>query len=356
MGASDLQRRRAQVRAAVEQRLIRLTSDGKRARPGRLLSRLTRACDATELEVREALTTLSRDGLVSGVDGRGVPREMVEWRGPRPDARGPEEIQLGEALAGIAGKAEIRRLATAVSGLSTADITALANGLIALRDARAPADLVFSSSAHLMGSAKALGNMLGLVRSMGIEIDDQNELLYVLTAGSAAPRCVVLIENLRSFQAFAGSRHAEEALGLAAFGYGLTMAQFGDKLARDQVVPCPTDRTSGYDRDALKALFTRVPVLFWGDLDREGLRIFASLRQAIPSIRLSAAYAVMACQLAENGGHPYHKLFGKPNQRAIVDVDEEMRTLADICQDRALDQEALGRDLNGVPVTEIYSG
>ena len=356
MGASDLQRRRAQVRAAVEQRLIRLTSDGKRARPGRLLSRLTRACDATELEVREALTTLSRDGLVSGVDGRGVPREMVEWRGPRPDARGPEEIQLGEALAGIAGKAEIRRLATAVSGLSTADITALASGLIALRDARAPADVVFSSSAHLMGSAKALGSMLGVARSMGIEVDDQNELLYVLTAGATMPRCVVLIENLRSFQAFAASRHADEALGLAAFGYGLTMANFGDKLARDQVIACPTDRTSGHEPYALKTLFGRVPVLFWGDLDREGLRIFASLRRAIPSIRLSAAYGVMARQLAENGGHPYHKLFGKPNQRAPVEMDEGLVALANLCRDRALDQEALGRDLDSVPVTDAYSG
>ena len=95
--------------------------------------------------------------------------------------------------------------------------------------------------------------------------------------------------------------------------------------------------------------------MFWGDLDQEGLRIFESLRRGIPGISLSSAYADMEkLLLLPRRNHPYHRLFEKANQRQAKGATPEVIHLSEVSRERAVDQEALGHDLNSIELAEPY--
>lgn len=105
----------------------------------------------------------------------------------------------------------------------------------------------------------------------------------------------------------------------------------------------------------LKAAIDQLPTFFWGDLDREGLRIFESLREQIPNLALSAAYEAMAIRCSNPTlCHPYHRLFEKEGQRFPRGSTPESAHLGQVCCERAVDQEALGFELGGISIAAPY--
>ncbi|WP_164918627.1 hypothetical protein [Photobacterium chitinilyticum] len=47
------------------------------------------------------------------------------------------------------------------------------------------------------------------------------------------------------FSYFAGCAGAYDAMLVSCYGYGLTLANFGELLKANQVIMCPTDKTPG---------------------------------------------------------------------------------------------------------------
>ncbi|WP_280347436.1 Wadjet anti-phage system protein JetD domain-containing protein [Pseudomonas sp. BN414] len=284
---------------------------------------------------------------------------MVAWTG-EPDAFvDPVAHQLAEVLKHHQDLAEVPSLAALLDhahlfdGLSADDMANVVRGLLQCRqDGALNQDPIFTSAAHILGSAKALKNLRRGMRSLGETGGEELAgELYVLTAGPSQPKAVVLIENIRSFTAFARSPHAQEAVGIAAYGYGLTMENFGARLAANHVVACPAYG----DAINLKSAMDQLPTFFWGDLDREGLRIFESLREQIPGLALSAAYEAMESRCFNPMlCHPYHRLFEKDGQRFPRGSTPETAHLAKRCSNRAVDQEALGFDLGAVDIVAPY--
>ena len=341
----------------VETVLRRLTAGGKKLRPGGLIGRLSKLTGIPQLDVQLALEELARAGSLSGVSRSGQPLTLVGWIGAALPLS-QTEMLLTEVISNFNDKSSkatlqpLLKFAGLFTGLSAADITFVLQGMLQCKKEAINCDPIFASAANILGSAKALNNLRGAARNIGMEwpIDAYGEL-YVLTAGPARPNAIVLIENIRSFTAFARSRHAKYAVGVAAFGYGLTMENFGNRLATGQIVACRAygDTVNLYDA------ISQLPAFFWGDLDREGVRIFESLRRQIPDLALSAAYASMDKRLTNPQlCHPYHALFEKDGQRVISGATPEATYLARRCSDRAVDQEALGSELDEVEVVAPF--
>jgi hypothetical protein len=343
----------------VEVVLLQLMAGGKTLRPTRLIDRLAATTGLARLEVRGALAELAGDGKVSGVTRSGEPLKMVAWTGAPEFLINSAARQFEDVLKSYPDLAELPALASLLShadlfdGLSADDVANVVRGLLQCRQAeQLGQDPIFTSAAHILGSAKALKNLRRATRSLGgAGIDDQGSELYALTAGPSQPKAIVLIENIRSFTAFARSPHALEVIGVAAYGYGLTMENFGARLAANQVVACPA-----YGEAVnLKVAISRLPIFFWGDLDREGLRIFESLREQLPSLALSAAYEAMERRCSNPTlCHPYHRLFEKEGQRLPRGSTPETAHLAQRCSERAVDQEALGFELGDLNIAAPY--
>jgi hypothetical protein len=343
----------------VEALLRRLTIGGRLLRPGGLIERLSAQTGLPRLDVRDALAILVREEKLSGVSRAGEPLKMVMWIGEPKSHLSPAAEQLQIVLESIVDPslkttlAPLLDCADLFEGLSSDDIEGVVRGLLQCKTVTDRyRDPVFVSAANILGSAKALKNLRRPARALGLDCaGDPGGELYVLTAGPAHPTAIVLIENIRSFTAFARSVHAQKAIGVAAYGYGLTMENFGARLAAGHVIACPAYGTAV----DLQAALDRLPALFWGDLDREGLRIYESLRQQLPSIALSAAYTAMEERLRNKTlCHPYHKLFEKDGQRPPRGATPETAHLTNMCLQRAVDQEALGYELSDVDVLAPY--
>lgn len=307
------------------------------------------------LDVRSALATLAERGDVTGVARSGRPIGMVCWQGARVVASTDTDWLAAIAAHGPSmNSAEREALAAfgdVVAGLSVDDKAGLLGGLLALRKMSLVSDPQSLSTDLLLGSAKALRNLKRLARVLALDLEEPSGEFYVLTAGSTAPRAVILIENPRCFTAFAKSPHAKESLAIAAYGYGLTLENFGPRLAAGQVIACPAYG----ERVDLNEVLARTPTLFWGDLDLEGLRIFESLIGQLPDVQLSAAYADMDAMLDDPlRSHPYHDIFEKESQRPPRGLTPAVRYLAARCAKRAVDQEMLCRGIADVPLARPY--
>lgn len=327
----------------VRDTLLKLTRGGRRLQPKTVKSRLMEATGLSRLEVTTALAQLAVQRDVSNVDRFGEPRGMVSWIGETPDSSSSREWeaaleQLPSPLKEASRRQALRDCYPAVEGLSGADLQILLSTLLQSRQ-DSDADATLRSARHVMGSAKALKNLRRLATLLEVgDTTDAGGEFYVLTAGPEQPRALVLIENARCFSAFARSRHVHYLLGIACYGYGLTMESFGDRLQRNQVVACPAYG----QKVSLTDLLPHTPTVFWGDLDLEGLRIFESLKAHIPHLELSLAYADMAKLLSNPmRSHPYHSIFEKAGQRPPAGRLPEVRHLAELCSRRAVDQEAI---------------
>lgn len=155
-----------------------------------------------------------------------------------------------------------------------------------------------------------------------------------------------MIENTTTFEMAVRAELDKELALVAAYGYGLNMLSDSsaglallDSVSNGR---CEVLSRSG-QRHSLPRLLSHPNLFFWGDLDREGLRIALALRRSLPNLGLSALYAPMlALARDRETSHPYSEISGKslqapwvPTGNALVD------RLARCCDHRAVDQEAL---------------
>jgi hypothetical protein len=133
---------------------------------------------------------------------------------------------------------------------------------------------------------------------------------------------------------------------VAAYGYGLNMMSDSSAgLALLESVRsrgCEILSRSGSGH-SLETLFAHPRMFFWGDLDREGLRIALALRQHLPQLVLSGLYLPMRTLAGRlESSHPYVGLSGKALQSAWVPTGQGVfDNLALSCEVRAVDQEAI---------------
>ncbi|KRD79724.1 hypothetical protein ASE43_02150 [Lysobacter sp. Root983] len=308
------------------------------------------------LEVAKALRELSLLGVITGIGVNGRPVRMVKWVGTEPSRQVcPQEVEWREILEGLgdklseADRASLGSSFSTFNGLDRCDKIAIIEGMIAMRDGIRCADTWVWSAENLLGSSKAARSLRTDLGGLGVNVDDSGGLYYAITAGPSTPEAVVLIENPRVFSAVATSAQASRILAVAAYGYGLTIDNFGQRLLAGQVVSCPAVG----ERADLRWALTQLPAYFWGDLDLEGLRIYESLKQRLPSIRLSAAYSAMDRMLDDRRrSHPYHRLFEKDRQGIPPSGNEaDVAYLAKRCLQRAVDQEAVVRIVDQINLT-----
>lgn len=107
----------------------------------------------------------------------------------------------------------------------------------------------------------------------------------------------------------------EEAVSLVRWREALRKTGLDDREV-EMLAPCH-DRLDGFsDADRLvplirkgnppspKVLLGHSKILFWGDLDKEGLRIYTSLRKGLPALRASALYLPMLEAMERGVSHP----------------------------------------------------
>jgi hypothetical protein len=231
--------------------------------------------------------------------------------------------------------------------MSDDDLRCLAEAFGEMIDNTPSGEFMFELSAqHLLGSSKILSTLTEPARrALGVA-SLASVPKYVVVACPPTPQAVVLVENTTSFErAVRAGLH--EVVGLiAAYGYGLN--QHADSTSGRALI----DAVIGGDVEVLMRagikpswpeLLSHATLLFWGDLDREGLRIAAALRVKLPQLRLSALYGPMI-ERAKTAKtcHPYTLASGKQGQLPWAasgqgDLDE----IAAICDRRAVDQESL---------------
>ena len=332
-----------------------MTLGNSALRPVGLIERLASKLSMSHMRVRDALAACVKEGWIEGVSKVGDPIHNVFWKGPRPSLLTSCSAALHKVLALkrpdlLLSDLEINRLASPMEGLSSEDIELIVDGLIEAAQ-RPLEDSHFTSARYLLGSAKALRGLARLARVFEVPESSQYTEMYVITCGPERPRSVVLIENVKSFTAFSRSRHVNEVLGLCAYGYGLTMENFGERLQAGHVVACPSAGSISNLRDVLSTC----PTLWWGDLDMEGLRIYESLLSALPNLQFSGAYGVML-ELSKDPtrSHPYHRLFEKAEQRAPRDLTPMVSQLHAACRSRAVDQEAIGARIDDIEVGDPW--
>jgi hypothetical protein len=222
----------------------------------------------------------------------------------------------------------------------------------------------FSLSAqHILGASKVLGRLpQATLKLLGVDHLPSTPR-YVVVAGPANPVGVLLIENTTSFEMAVHAGLDSELTLIAAYGYGLNMLSDSsaglallDSVSRGR---CEVLSRSGQGH-VLSDLLAHRKLFFWGDLDREGLRIALALRRHFPHLALSALYAPMVALVgARETSHPYVGISGKALQAPWVRTgDDLMDGLAFFCEARAVDQEALEigqhEDLAGKSFSEVF--
>jgi hypothetical protein len=186
------------------------------------------------------------------------------------------------------------------------------------------------------------------LKAFGIDIESFPDAIpQIIVAGPENPEAVLLIENPHSFEEAIAACCADKIALVVTYGYGLSRSgeAYGNSLTEavaqaDSLVPLIRKGNP----PSPKTLFGHSKILFWGDLDREGLRIYASLRKGLPALRASALYLPMSEAVKRGVSHPYTKATAKEKQGTTEHVPEDVLSLVAICSDRGIDQEAVSRD------------
>ncbi len=317
-----------------------------------LISRLAKRTGLHPVDVKLGLARLSLSGKVTGITNQGDTHQRVTVTVPAP----LQEISPSEALwqsamrragLGLTDMAALLACHEKIADFSSADMEALAAGLLALRAAardEAGTPKFILSARYLLGSSKLLGQLPGVALTrFGIDLKAYPDAPpYVVTAGPAQPRAVVLVENPQAFDAAVGAGAAADVAFMVTFGYGLSRnsEDFGNQLLAsvpysDGLIPLVRQGQPPSPR----SLLAHPRIFFWGDLDREGLRIYEGLRQRIPQLRLSALYAPMVQAMRRGLSHPYAKATAKDRQSPVQRTDTDAMWMLALCESRAMDQE-----------------
>lgn len=323
-------------------------------------------------EAAMSLGRLARQGVVTGVTDRGEASGRVSLTIVRPEKSEPiSQVRWREALltAGLT-ESDAKSLITChdrLDGFSDADMGGLARGLFALRanqesDRGMPRFVL--SAKYLLGSSKIFGNLsASALRSFGIDVDSFPDAIpQVVVAGPASPEAVLLIENPHSFEEAVAAGCAENIALIVTYGYGLSRAgeAYGNALAEaveqaDRLVPL----VRRGNPPAPKILLRHPRIFFWGDLDKEGLRIYSRLQKRIPMLRASALYWPMIKAMKQGRSHPYTRATAKERQFDAEIVPNDIESLVPICLARGVDQEIVERtdiaDMSKYSFLEIES-
>ncbi len=320
--------------------------------------RIAAECGIEPLEAKLVLGKLARNEILGGVTHQGETFGRVTLLVVAPVKEEPDSLIRWRAASHAVGltAAEIEALAPChgrVKDFNDADLRELINGLMALRAAQAqergiPRFVV--SAKYLLGSSKLIGSLRpSALKAFGIETENFPDAIpHILIAGPSAPEAVILIENPHSFEEAIAAGCAERVALIVTYGYGLSRSgeQFGNRLVEsadeDEITKLVPLVRNGNPPQPLE-LFQHPHIFFWGDLDREGLRIYSSLRSRIPGLRLSALYRPMAEAARQGRAHPYAKATAKDNQASLGTVPEDALPLVPLCQDRGVDQEIVAR-------------
>jgi len=322
-----------------------------------LIGRVAAKAGIDLVEAKMVLGKLARQGVIEGVSHHGEafgrvslniaapaktePESLVSWR----DAVRASGLTDGEVLA-------LEPCHERLDGFSDSDLLNLAQGLLAMRKGQSEEKDMprfVLSAKYLLGSSKLLASLPApALRSFGIDIDIIPDAIpQVIVAGPERPEAVLLIENPHSFEEAIAAGCAEKFALVITFGYGLSRSgeAYGNSLVNlvDQANRLvPLIRVG--NPPSPRMLLEHLRIFFWGDLDREGLRIYASLRKRIPALRASALYIPMIEAIKRGKSHPYTKATAKKNQGTVTKLPDDVVRLVPLCADRGVDQEVVCRD------------
>lgn len=327
---------------------------GRKLLAADVCSRAAQALRTDLVSVYDALRQLRASELVSyKPDTMGIPYAGYLTVVPAVVDVSATETAWRKALAAVTDDAQLAD-ALAVShalfdGLEALDMRHVIQGLVRIRAAAASLEDEFGfsvSARHILGSSKVLSRLpLATLRLLGVDRLPSTPR-YLVVAGPPQPLAVLFIENTTSFElAVKAGIDAQVAL-IAAYGYGLNMMSDSSAglalLESVRSKRCEVLSRSGSGH-SLDRLFGHPRMFFWGDLDREGLRIAMALKQHLPQMELSGLYAPMRVLMAHReSSHPYIGLSGKALQMAWSPTgDSVLDGLAALCEKRAVDQEAV---------------
>lgn len=322
-----------------------------------LVGRIAEKTGIDLLDAKMTLGKLARKGITIGVSEKGEAFGRVFLTIEAPKQEEPVSlVRWLEALfsTGI-DESEATTLAPChdrLDGFSDADMRGLARGLKRLKSAQGeekntPRFVV--SAKYLLGSSKMLGSLPApSLKAFGIDIDAFSDAIpQVVVAGPENPEAVLLIENPHSFEEAIAAGCADKIALIVTYGYGLSRSgeAYGNSLTEvveqaDKLIPLIRKGNPPLPNTLLK----HPKILFWGDLDREGLRIYTRLRKGVPALRASALYLPMVKAIKMGMSHPYAKATAKERQGVAERVPEDASFLVELCTDRGIDQEAIGRE------------
>jgi len=250
-------------------------------------------------------------------------------------------------------KESLADLGDVLLGMSRSDMNRLIEGLVQLRDQQLTfaGDPAFNVSAKfLMESSKLIGRLnSNTLKRFGIRPDLFSEPpKYLVVAGPPQPDAVILVENPHAFELAVNAGLADTAAWAVTFGYGLSKQanDYGNQLS--QMVNSGFHNVERLTRfgspPVISELIDHDTLLFWGDLDIEGLRIYSRLKSKMPSLQLSGIYQPMIERLQNGEGHPYVKAVGKDNQRAWRTNDPLVSSLLSLCSTASVDQEIVSAE------------
>lgn len=342
----------------VREALAKLGKTGGMLRPTNLVERVAKQAKISQAETSAAMTELFEQGELRCSDWhKGHPYANVALnlaQAPPSPAILRWQAAMQEAAYSDAEQVALESAGETLAELDASDLARLAQGLKQLKadqDSLAGESRYPVSARYLLGSSKLLDALpTPALAAFGIDLGRLNKAVsYVIVAGPPEPKCVILVENPQAMET-ALLADLPHIAWVATFGYGLSMAgeEYGRQLASILEDPsrriCPLIRAGA--PPALDRLLSHPRLHFWGDLDPEGLRIYARIRARYPSLTLSALYTPMLAQLDQDGKHhPYAKLVAKEGQARWNTDDPVLQHLLGRCQVRGVDQETLGSDV-----------
>lgn len=322
-----------------------------------LVARVSEKTGIEPLEVKMTLGKLARQGIVEGISTQGDYLGKVSLTIEAPKREEPVSlIRWREALRAsglVDSDAEtLIPCHDRLEGFSDKDMLDLSRGLATLKSAQevemnTPRFIV--SAKYLLSSSKILGSLPAqALKAFGINIEYFSDAIpQVVLAGPENPEAVLLIENPHSFEEAVAAGCADSIALIVTYGYGLSRSgeAYGNSLtgAIEQAAKLVPLVRKG-NPPAPNTLFNHPKILFWGDLDREGLRIYASLRKRLPALRISALYLPMAEAMRQGRSHPYTKVTAKERQGTPDWLPDDAVSLAQLCEWRGIDQEIVSMD------------
>lgn len=336
---------------------LRKLASGTRLRTHGLNGRVARKLDLNSLDVEEAFRDLRRAGLLEfTADARGLPVsgyiDLVAEEVVSP----PHVLAWQEALVGAqfsdAVSAVLVPFAAKLADMPAQDMRFLALSLQKLAQGPgATEDSGFNASArNVLGSSKILSQLASpMLQALGLPARLRlSSPRYVLCAGPAQPKAILLIENPRAFENAVACVLSDSVALVCTYGFAL--AYMGQEFIHADECP-ENDRPIQINRAGspppFRELFALERAFFWADLDRAAFSIYRSMRNAIPHLRLSGIYHAMMPMLARpESSHPYCTLVKKDGQVEVdfakgAPIEGELCELWTACATRAVDQEAV---------------